>query len=90
MAHLLSLPFAMASSDPMPRYFLTLTPFISKYSPAASTSTDVHYLRNCVGVPSQAPDKLSTAGDRAARKCPVQISYACANALASVVRTHDC
>lgn len=28
--HLLSLPFIMASSEPMPRYFFTLTPFCSK------------------------------------------------------------
>jgi len=39
--HLLSLPFAMASSDPMPRYFFTFTPLTSKYSPAPAF--DDHY-----------------------------------------------
>jgi hypothetical protein len=28
--HLLSLPFIMASREPMPRYFFTFTPFCSK------------------------------------------------------------
>jgi hypothetical protein len=32
--HLFSLPFIMASREPMPRYFFTFTPFCSKYSPA--------------------------------------------------------
>jgi hypothetical protein len=34
LRHLLSLPFIMASNEPMPRYFFTFTPFCSKYSPA--------------------------------------------------------